>query len=145
MVKEGAEDAAARIMHRDRRLAERLGRPRYEVACRLLVGEIAPEGRARLACRFARRILVEIGEHDAGAVSLEAPRDRKADAASGAGDDCDPAMMVCLTHGKGSRRPCRSAGREGCPRWLAPRASLRVRSEGRRVGKEGSSTRRYRG
>src|SRR3546814_1228475 len=44
--------------------------------------------------------------------SLEAPRDRKADAASGAGDDCDPAMMVCLTHGKGSRRPCRSAGRE---------------------------------
>src|SRR3546814_14305693 len=57
-----------------------------------------------------------IGEHDAGAVSLEAPRDRKADAASGAGDDCDPAMMVCLTHGKGSRRPCRSAGREGCPR-----------------------------
>src|SRR3546814_16537388 len=59
--------------------------------------------------------------------SLEAPRDRKADAASGAGDDCDPAMMVCLTHGKGSRRPCRSAGREGCPRCLAPRASLRVR------------------
>src|SRR3546814_5598640 len=62
MVKEGAEDAAARIIHQDRRRAERLGRPRYEVACRLLVGEIAPEGRARLACRFARRILVERSE-----------------------------------------------------------------------------------
>src|SRR3546814_20245697 len=126
MVKERAEDAAARIIHQDRRRAERLGRPRYEVACRLLVGEIAPEGSARLTCRFARRILVEIGEHDAGAVSLAAPRDRKAAAASGAGDDCDPALMVCLTTGQGSRRPCLSGGRDGCPRSLAPRASISI-------------------
>src|SRR3546814_19972186 len=124
MVKERAEDAAARIIHQDRRRAERLGRPRYEVACRLLVGEIAPEGRARLACRFARRIPVEIGEHDAGAVSLQEPRHRKADAASGSGADCATALMVCLTPGKVSRTPSRTDGRACRHSCLATLASL---------------------